>query len=292
MSEITFEEGKIMRWYRNLLILGLGLLLIITSCRTTIRYKTERIYLHKIPQRPADAISGSQFVEQIKDLPLEERERLIFEEIIKGNIPEFLRKFREIQVTSKGKDDLIHTFRYYVMPDYLAIGSNEDFVRMPMTPKTAQNIANAFGCMLPTRKMVHDIHIRAEVKLEPYPLTENRESVIAFYEHNKIIEQQRQGKPLGALVSGVKKDVVITNRLKEKPNRVAIYGWYRPDGSRIQPLSIIHSDTYVDYSHGIRLVSNVVFFDNQLKSLADVLKDPEFCAFVSDENVITVTEYK
>ena len=41
-----------------------------------------------------------------------------------------------------------------VMPDYLAVGSDDDFVRMPMRPQTAQQIADAFGCVLPTRKIV------------------------------------------------------------------------------------------------------------------------------------------
>ena len=54
-----------------------------------------------------------------------------------------------------------------VMPDYLAVGSDDDFVRMPMTPQTAQQIADLFGCMLPTRKMVDAIDAAAEVRLAP-----------------------------------------------------------------------------------------------------------------------------
>src|SRR5439155_18545018 len=93
-----------------------------------------------------------------------------------------------------------------------------------------------------------------EVKLEPKPLTEEREAVRTFVQHNSIIEEQREGKELGLLVGGHKKDVVISNRLKEKPNRVAIYGWHKLDGKPIQPLYVGHGDFYADYSHGIRLV--------------------------------------
>ena len=48
------------------------------------------------------------------------------------------------------------------MPDYLAVGSDDDFVRMPMTPQTAQQIADLFGCILPTRKMVDAIDAAAD----------------------------------------------------------------------------------------------------------------------------------
>jgi hypothetical protein len=172
------------------------------------------------------------------------------------------------------------------MPDYLAIGSDADFVRMPMTPQSATIIATAFGCTLPTRNMVNDIYAQAEVKLEPKPLTKDRELIETFVQHNDIIEQQRAGKPLGQLVAGHKKDVVITNGLKEKPNKVAIYGWHKLDGKPIQPLYLGHADYYVDYSHGIRLVKEAMTVDGKPRKVADVLRDPELSKLLSDEGSI------
>ena len=140
------------------------------------------------------------------------------------------------------------------MPDYLAIGGDENFVRVPMNPRTAARIAEAFGCSLPTRKIVDAIDRIATVKLEPRPLTQEREAVATFLQHHEIIEQQRNGSRLGELVSGIKKDVVLSNRLEERPNRVAIYGWHKLDGKPIQPLNVSHVSWYVDYSHGVRLI--------------------------------------
>ena len=75
-------------------------------------------------------------------------------------------------------------------------------------------------------------------------------------EHDDLIAAQlaahRRSK--GRLVSGIKKDIVITRRLAEHRRRVAIYGWHRAPGDPIQPLYVGHADTYVDYSHGVRLV--------------------------------------
>ena len=76
--------------------------------------------------------------------------------------------------------------------------------------------------------------------------------------HNTMIEKQSQTRlasRLGALVSGHKKDVVLTNRLITHPGQIAIYGWHRAKATPIQPLSTVHGAGYADYSHGIRLVS-------------------------------------
>ena len=126
-----------------------------------------------------------------------------------------------------------------VMPDYLAIGSDSDFVRIPMTPQTAQQIADQFGCTLPTRKMVDAIDRVAEVRLAPHPMTVDREAIKTFAEHNAIIEKQRGDKPLGLLMIGSKKDIVLTPRIFEKPQRLAIYGWRQLNGQPIQPLTIV-----------------------------------------------------
>jgi hypothetical protein len=177
------------------------------------------------------------------------------------------------------------------MPDYLAIGSDADFVRMPMTPQTAQQIADRFGCVLPTRKMVDAIDAQAELKLAPHPMTEAREAVATFAEHHQIIEGQRGDKPLGLLVTGIKKDIVLTPRIFEKPRRLAIYGWRQPSGEPIQPLTIVHWNQYVDYSHGARLVRDTLDADGKQLKIAELLADPNRCGLVSDEGPMQPPRY-
>jgi hypothetical protein len=67
---------------------------------------------------------------------------------------------------------------------------------------------------------------------------------------------------------------------------VAIYGWHKPDGKPIQPLYTGHVDWYVDYSHGIRLVSRTVTLDGKERDLFDVLADPKTCAIVGEDQPI------
>src|SRR4029453_5788167 len=171
----------------------------------------------------------------------------------------------------------------FVTPDYLAIGADDDFFRIPMTPLTAQAIADPAGPSLITAKLAADIFPHASLKLPPQPLTKDRDATPTFYEHHKIIEAQRQDNPLDLLVAGIKKDVVLTNPLSEKPHRVAIYGWHHPDGKPIQPLYVGHVDWYVDYSHGIRLVSQKMIVDGQPKTVSEVLKDQNLCCLLSRE---------
>ena len=171
------------------------------------------------------------------------------------------------------------------MPDYLAVGSDEDFVRVPLGLDEALTVARRFGFTLPTRKIVNTIHSQAEARLDPKPMPAGAAmtSVAYLWAHNRTIEEQQRRLPSGTLVSGTKKDVVLTPRLASFPGRVAIYGWLRPDGAAIQPLSTVHGAWYADYSHGIRLVSDTVFVDGQARSVFDVLEDPAQAGLLSDE---------
>jgi hypothetical protein len=162
---------------------------------------------------------------------------------------------------------------------------------MPMTPQTAQRIADWFQCVLPTRKLVDAIDERAELHLAPHPLTREREAVGTFFEHHRIIEQQRAGKPLGLLIAGIKKDIVLTPRIFERPQRLAIYGWRQLDGQPIQPLTIVHWNRYVDYSHGARLIRDTIEHDGKEFKIADLLADPDRCGLVSDEGPMDPPRY-
>ena len=87
---------------------------------------------------------------------------------------------------------------------------------------------------------------------------------------------------------GIKKDVVLTNRLSEKPHRVAIYGWHYPDGKPIQPLYVGHVDWYVDYSHGIRLMSQRMVVDGQPMRVSEVLMNKDLSVLLSNEGPIEI----
>ena len=244
-----------------------------------------------IPSRNANALTGSAFIASVFSLPRDEREAAIQRELFAGNIPTFLRALRTVEATAVGGDSTRHTVAYEVMPDYLAIGSDDDFVRMPMNPYTAQAFCDAFGFVLPTRKMVNDIWAAAPVHVEPRPLTQDRDAALTFLQHHRIIEKQLAGKGRSVFVAGSKKDVVVTNRLLEKANRVAIFGWHSLNGEPIQPVYAGHVDWYVDYSHGIRPVRRWMLVDGARRSFEAILTDSTRRHLLSDEGTIAVFRY-
>ncbi|MEO8232852.1 MAG: hypothetical protein ABI638_11250 [Ignavibacteriota bacterium] len=53
-----------------------------------------------------------------------------------------------------------------------------------------------------------------------------------------------------------------------------------------------NKNTYVDYSHGIRLLNEEIIIDDKLFNIKSILKDPVLYKLLSDENApMTVTEY-
>lgn len=243
-----------------------------------------------IPKRSPAAPNGAEFVRLVHGLTNVERETEIGSQLHAGNVPGFLRHLVPVRLHHELADGRAVEVTLCVARDYLSIGSDEDFLRIPMGLPTAVTTAISFGFMLPTKKMVDAIYEGAGSHLVPQPLPAGDEmrSTAYYADHNERIAVQRMTMhaPLSALMAGHKKDLVITNRLWSKLGRVAIYGWQLPDGTPIQPLSTVHGARYADYSHGVRLVSLVAYVDGRPRSLVDLLEDPEFGGVLSDEGPI------
>jgi hypothetical protein len=242
-----------------------------------------------IPERNAQAESGSAFMERISALTLAEREEEIYKAIASGNIPGFLRNTITLGGLFTDSAGAVHKVEYDVLPDYLSVGSNTDFCRIPMNPHTAQRIANSFGASLITSKLSDHIYQNAQVKLAPFnyiPVRNANELVSKFIVHQMQIEKQRieAGGKNGQLVAGIKKDIILSSRIAKQPGKVVIYGWHKPDGKPIQPVYSGHVDWYVDYSHGIRLINNQVLIDGKTALFSEVLKNPVLYRIFSNES--------
>jgi len=240
-----------------------------------------------IPRRPSAAMTGSEFAQHVSSLGKEQREEAILAELSRGNLPEFLTRFKPVRLEHSFADGITRSVVIFVMPDYLSVGSDRDFLRVPMNLHTAAELARRFRCILPTKKMVDAIFVQSDCHLVPQPMAPGPQMrSTAYYRlHNEKIREQglALGVRSGDLVSGHKKDLVLTNRLAAMPGRVAIYGWHWPTGVPIQPLSTVHGSEYADYSHGVRLVGQTVLVDGVIWSIFDLLRDRDFATLVSDE---------
>ncbi len=236
--------------------------------------------------------TGEQFYLDALRMQWKQRDSFATKEILAGNIPSFLLHLVPINVTAVDSTTRkVNRATYYVLPDYLSVGGNNNWARVPLTPMAAQQIADSLDCFLPTRKMVNDIYHAAKVKLVPVPMYSHRDSTITMWQHHLIIEGQRKQRK--GLIAGIKKDVVISDLLarSSKTNRVAIYGWHLLNGEPIQPLYTGHVNWYVDYSHGIRLVARKIKVNRKWMDYTKVMEDPILKKLLTDESVGDMIRY-
>jgi hypothetical protein len=261
------------------------ILFILMSCSSL-----KSFVLH--PDKPIHPITGSAFYEQTAAYNWKQRDSLAIEWLLAGNLPDFLAHFKRINVSiaDSATGKTISGY-YFVSPDYLSVGTNDDWARIDITPMAAQKVLQHWQCSLPTRKMVDDIYQQAKVKLAPVPMYAFRDSSPTMWQHHLIIEGQRKGQK--GLIAGIKKDVVISTKIykETKKNKVAIFGWHKLDGKPIQPLYTGHVNWYVDYSHGIRMVYNTMFIDGKQIDYKDVLRNATYAKLICDEPICDYVDY-
>ncbi|MDO4510607.1 MAG: hypothetical protein Q4B68_02165 [Bacteroidales bacterium] len=252
--------------------------------------------VENLPARKAEAISAEQWMRQCDTTLFWPRERLIVEQVLSGNVPDSLRLLHEIAFITPVIDSVEvlrqpHEVRIWVSPDYVAIGEDARFVRMPMGPLAAQEIVDSLHCILPTALMVNRINEVAQGAIEPFPfrpVADRNCQPRVFEDSNNAINalMKARGYHFGQFISGLKKDIILTCRLMEGDryrHNVAIYGWHYPDGRRIQPVHVKHVNWYVDYSHGVRLVSRRCTVDGKEMDIRAILESPALYRLLSDE---------
>ncbi|MFM8724098.1 MAG: hypothetical protein ACKON9_03135, partial [Planctomycetaceae bacterium] len=107
------------------------------------------------------------YLQGLQGLPLVERERQIVSEFLQGNVPPETRRLVPLQIhatTSEGRPLAAVCF---VTADCLAIGSEQDSVRLALTPAAAVTLADKLGCLLITPRLSDAIYEAATVRLTP-----------------------------------------------------------------------------------------------------------------------------
>ncbi len=230
--------------------------------------------------------TGSAFAATIQNLTGTAREQRILNAVLSGGIPPSISNYVAIQTSIPG-----HSGTFYVSPDFLGVGTAEDWIRMPMYPATAQRILDARGDVLPTKHMADLIHQQATQKIgftAHQPSTGVARDSTEMYRRSNADALRKQTVPNGTLVAGHKKDIVVGRLVASNPSKVVIYGGWYDSGERIQPYQAPHSKNYVDYSHGVRAVKALMRVDGQQMAVADVLQNPALAGLLSDEGTVSV----
>ena len=240
-------------------------------------------------------MKGSEFVSAFASKGYAAWEAAAFEAAKSGGVVEW--PWAEITLS-----DGTNTCIVRVQSDDFAVGTPDDFLRMPLTPGRAQQIANLTGLLLPTALLTYRTWQQAQVKLNPVAMVPNKgANLVQFQAHNAAIEAQRAGRT--GLIAGTKKSVVLSNIYRK--GYVVIFGWYRPapdvfdngkkmgDPERqpLQPLSNVHGESYWDYSHGIRFYHPICTVNGEEMLLEDVMQHPVLWRLVSHEGPIKMVRY-
>lgn len=238
-------------------------------------------------------MSGSAFARSVESLRFDERNERVAAEILGGNVPEWTRALVPVQLKrTMGQAAVV----FWATPDYLAVGSDADYLLMPMSPGAAQQVADRLRMSLPTPRMVDAIWSAADMRLPPAPIppSEAMTTVPVFVQHATMVRAQvdSAGAHPGVFLAGHKKDVVISRDISSRADRVAIYGWHRANGEPFQPLYLGHTADWVDYSHGIRLVSRTITVDGEPVDLWEALRDPVLALRLSGEGVVDQPFYR
>lgn len=190
---------------------------------------------------------------------------------------------------------------FYAALDYFAVGTAEDFVRVPLSGPNAQAVADATGCLLPTRGMVNLIWKAAKLAGSavaargmgpPYTNTV-MQSVSRLLEHEARVAGDfatRQAPPT-SIRAGHKKDVVVSPAMATHPGWLAFFGFFEADGNPIQRLNLAaHDEDYDDYSHGVRLILPRMVVRGVSRDVLEVLASAD-AGLISDEGPFRPLRY-
>lgn len=241
----------------------------------------------RLPAAASLRIDGEDMARALEPMTIKNREIAALELLEKGYFPDSLRNLKAVKVRANGRE-----LTYWITPDYLSLGHDYNYVLLPLAWISVKKLANSWGFVLPTTKMVDQIFKQADRVIWPRALPPTREMVEMPYilHHNRWIMAQEALEPVpGMLFAGHKKDIVMSSQLLRRKDKIAIYGWQNiVAGENIQPLCLWHGKNYVDYSHGIRLVANKVLVDGKMMAIQEVFNDPELAPIISYEGTLAV----
>jgi hypothetical protein len=278
----------------------------------------------RFPPRGKDARKGKAFFESdaVKGIgpPADwnTREDAMVAELLAGNMPGVLLRWVEIELSvSTGGRTIEGAVK--VLPDYLAIGDDDGYVYAPLDAVSAQKVADAFDCVLPTARICHAIYKQCDARHRLGALARDyykkdsertiaprrwaQDSTSSYVEHSEAIRAKMADAKIkpGELVAGHKKDVVIAQRLHTDSNKIAFHGFYDAQGYPHEPCHeskkplgqcvvdvpvLAHSRRFSDYSQGVRLVHPTMVVDGQNRAVTDVLADKELAMLISSEGVV------
>lgn len=245
----------------------------------------------------------------VKESNWKARHMVVLQHVADGNMPSTWDDFVTIEV--KGPKGTVVEFDVAKHP--LRIGTDEDWVEIPVDGPNAAAICEITGYSLPHYWMVDHIHVKARdsggavhfyaapeiaqaLGVRPPRGSSSKKEFIL--KRNDLFQAWIKAKGIGdQLISGHYKDIVLPvdgqtsgpqrrtlkdrllRRTRVKSGRVEIYGRYNDSGNRIQPLSGGHHiKGFFDYPQGIRFVKKDLKVNGDSMPMAEFVGSSEYAA--------------
>jgi hypothetical protein len=158
-------------------------------------------------------------------------------------------------------------------------------LRVAVSARLWQRIADALGWILPTPRIVDAIAEAATIRIAPHtqapgPWMGLRAAIVRHHDavQADVDTATRRGE-IG-LIDTVGKAWVLVPGIPAR--RAANYGWH-VGGKPIQPVGFAHDPDHVDYSQTLRPVQDNCTVDGQTARLREIYRRPDLCGLVGLE---------
>ena len=235
---------------------------------------------------------GSKLLAAYEKIPRQNeaaRHRFVLEQIAKGNMPDTWDDWATVTVT--GQKGTIVEFE--VSPHGLRIGTNEDWVEVPMDGPHFAAAAEILDLQLATAWMVEETYLQAKrsgAAVHYYAAAEIAHTLgYKYWDPNAPDGQKMKGSEFfrqrsallqgwlkkhkvrdGMLEAGYFKTVVPPIDGQTRGRGLEMIGGHDEAGEKVQPISGgFHHRAYFDYSHNIRLAKPKLRVDGQTMTVAE-----------------------
>jgi len=145
---------------------------------------------------------------------------------------------------------------------------------------------------MPTRKLVQAEFASAEAQIFSNPLgaspAQTGSGYIIYTNAWTTKQMQTRNPPIvpGTLIAGHRKIPIVSPYSVAHPQKLDFYGYYKADTKTPWQTNPAHEASYCDYSHGTRLVNNVVeVIENGVYSTAqynDLMNSAKYAAILNE----------
>jgi hypothetical protein len=280
------------------LVLSAGALLWTLRDRTPARHPQ----LSKAPRHVAltpVGLPGSEWLELYAKVdPGDEltRHQLVLEQVAQHNMPDTWDDW--VTVTVRGRKGTVVAFE--VSPHGLRIGTNSDWVEVPLDGPHAAAAAEILGYSLCTAWMADQVYVQAKKHggaIHYFAAAEIANSLGLYGWNNDVPDGEKMKSPEffqqrsillqnwlhdhaiapGTLVAGYFKTVVPPVDGLTRHGGLEMLGGHSDQGEKIQSLSGgFHGRSFFDYSHNIRLAKNVIRVQGQAMTLSEFFSSTKY----------------